>query len=328
MESVLTTAQGAYTLGEAYSYCERLARTHYENFTVGSLFIPRAKRLHLYAIYAYCRWVDDLGDEPFSYLSEAAAGVGWRASGSLGAGGESGTVDEAEKKLELLGGWEEELELCYTGKPSHPVMVALQETVRSLDIPKAPFVNLIEANRMEQRIHRYPTYQDLLYYCDHSANSVGHLFLYLFGYGDKERQRLADFTCTALQLTNFWQDVSRDYRLGRIYLPLEDMDRFGYTEEDLARGVANDSFRRLMAFEVGRARDLFKEGSNLVDTLEGRPRLDVALFTAGGMSVLKAIEDQDYDVLSRRPTLSRARKGYLFLSTWLGMRLGRRTALS
>ena len=320
MKPLLTGDAGSYTLEDAYLYCERLARTHYENFTVGSILIPRAKRRHVYAIYAYCRWVDDLGDEALPHLSAAASRIGWKA------GVETGTVDERKKKLDLLDRWAEELEQCYSGKPGHPVMVALQETVRTFDIPKGPFLKLIETNRMEQRENRYPTYEDLLYYCDHSANPVGHLFLYLFGYRDHGRQRLADYTCTALQLANFWQDVARDYTLGRIYIPLEDMERFGYGADELASGVVNENFRRLMAFEVGRARGLFREGAKLVDSLDGSdgPKLDVALFTAGGLAVLRAVERQGYDVLSRRPSLSRAHKARLFLSVWIRTRLGLR----
>ena len=316
MKLLLAGDSRTSSLDEANRYCEGLARSHYENFTVGSLLIPKAVRRHVYTIYAYCRWVDDLGDEALSHISDSAAAAGWKAASG------SATSDEREKKLELLDRWEEELEQCYSGRPNHPVMMALQETVRTFDIPREPFLKLIEANRMEQRSNRYPTYGDLFYYCDHSANPVGHLFLYLFGYRDQERQRLSDSTCTGLQLANFWQDVARDYRLGRVYIPQEDMERFGYTEEELAGGVANDSFRRLMAFEVQRARELFDEGAELLDTIDRRPRLDVALFTRGGMAVLKAIERQGYDVLSRRPTLSRAMKAGLFLSTWFRTRLG------
>ena len=183
-------------------------------------------------------------------------------------------------------------------------------------------MKLIEANRIDQRTCCYPTYAELLNYCYHSANPVGHLFLYLFGYRDEERQRLADATCTALQLTNFWQDVARDFLKGRIYLPDEDLDRFGCTEQELASGVAGEPFRRLLAFQVARARALFREGAPLVDTLVGPVKLDVALFTRGGVAVLDAIERQDYDVLSVRPALSRTRKGALFASTWLAWRLG------
>lgn len=304
------------TRADAYRYCEGLAKSHYENFTVGSLLIPKKLRRHVYAIYAYCRWVDDIGDEPLSYISDSEAAAGWSMAGELSAS------DEQEKKLDLLDRWEEELEQCYSGSPSHPGMMALQDTVRTLDIPKEPFLKLIEANRMEQRSTRYLTYDDLLYYCDHSANPVGHLFLYLFGYRDEERQRLSDATCTGLQLANFWQDVARDYRLGRIYLPEEDMQRFGYTDGDLAGGVFNDGFRRLMAFEVQRARELFDKGARLLDTVDRRLSLDVALFTRGGMAVLDAIEGQGYDVLSRRPALSRAKKAGLFFSTWIRRRVG------
>ena len=321
MKPLIADHAGTWSRDAAYRYCEQLARAHYENFTVGSQLLPKATRRHVYAVYAYCRWVDDIGDEDLSHVSAAASMVGWQldyareaSNGRLG-------------KLDLLDRWEEELELCYSGTPSHPVMVALQETVQTFDIPRVPFLKLIEANRMEQRTNRYPTYEDLLSYCDHSANPVGHLFLYLFGYQDEERQRLADCTCTALQLANFWQDVARDYKLGRIYIPLEDMERFGYTEGNLARHIADDNFIRLMAFEVERARRLFKDGFELVETLDSAARIDVALFTVGGIEVLKAIERQGYDVLARRPSLSRSRKAYLLLTTWAKMHLGRRVVL-
>ena len=231
-------------------------------------------------------------------------------------------IDQATYRLALLDWWQGELEACYSGTPTHPVMVALKETSQTFDIPPTPFLKLIEANRMDQRIKRHPTYTGLLHYCDHSANPVGHLFLYLFGYRDQERQRLADATCTALQLTNFWQDVARDYQKGRIYLPQEDMERFGYSEAELAQGVVNDSFRRLLAFEVDRAMGLFREGAALVSMLKGPVKLDVALFTRGGVAVLDAIRRQDYDVLTKRPALSRARKAALFTSTWLAGNLG------
>jgi squalene synthase HpnC len=229
--------------------------------------------------------------------------------------------DESIHRLALLDWWEKELETCYSGTPSHPIMVALKETIQRFDIPPTPFLKLIEANRMDQRINRYATYHDLLNYCDHSANPVGHLFLYLFGYRDEERQSLADATCTALQLANFWQDVARDYAKGRIYLPLEDLERFGYTEAELSKGVVTNSFRQLMAFEVERAQSLFAQGAGLVGLLDGPVKLDVALFTRGGIAVLDAIKSQNFDVLSARPSLSRSRKGTLFLSTWLRWKL-------
>ena len=276
---------------ESYARCERLAKTHYENFTVVSWAMPRGKRRHFCSVYAFCRSVDDLGDE---YEGD---------------------------RLQALDLWQEELEHCYSGTAQHPYMVALQETIREFDIPRDPFLKLIEANRMDQRSMRHPTYRDLEFYCQHSANPVGHLVLYVYGYDDEERQRLSDFTCTALQLANFWQDVSRDFDIGRIYIPLEDMDRFGYTETELARREVTQGFRSLMAFEVERARDLFQRGLPLVDTLDGSLKLDVALFSRGGMKVLDAIEAQGYDVLSRRPTLSKATKVRLMLTTMVGMKL-------
>ncbi|HEU0022569.1 MAG TPA: squalene synthase HpnC [Dehalococcoidia bacterium] len=301
-----------WTPDAAYRYCQRLAQTHYENFTVGSWLLPRSKRRHVHAIYGYCRTVDDLGDEAAPPTVPALAG------------GREVAIDESAPayRLRLLGWWQTELEACYAGTPTHPVMVALRETIQTFGIPRDPFLKLIEANRLDQRDQRYPTFDDLLYYCDRSANPVGHLFLYLFGYRDAEHQHLSDVTCTALQLANFWQDVARDYRKGRVYLPLEDLTRFGYSEAELARGVENDAFRQLLSFEVDRAMSLFREGADLVNHLEGPVKLDVALFTRGGVAVLEAIRRQDYNVLTNRPRLSRRRKAGLFLSTWLSWKLG------
>ncbi len=290
----LTARSGAsWSVEEAYHYCGALARSHYENFTVASWFLPRDKRPHVYAVYAFCRFVDDLGDE---------------AQGD---------------RLALLDRWEDELRACYDSTPAHPISVALADTIRRFDLPMEPFLKLIEANRIDQRTQRHRTYDGLLFYCDHSANPVGRLFLYLFGYDDAERQRLADATCTALQLTNFWQDVRRDLEMGRIYLPLEDMERFGCTEEQLRQGVADDAFRELMRFQVERARGLFREGAALVDAVDGIVRLDIALFTEGGLHVLNAIERQGYDVLSRRPTLSKVARTRQALGTALRMKLRR-----
>ena len=294
MESLAAGGPGSYSLQEAAALCEKLAKTHYENFTVVSRFLPKDKRQHFYNVYAFCRRVDDLGDE---------------APGD---------------RLHLLDLWEQDLRSCYNGTPSHPYLLALQQTIRTFDIPAQPFLKLIEANRMDQARQRHSTYEDLDLYCQHSANPVGHLVLYVCGYRDEERQRLSDRTCTALQLTNFWQDVDRDYAMGRIYIPLEDMDRFGYTEEELAGGVANDAFRQLMAFEVERARDLFREGTKLVGMLRGTLKLDIALFSLGGMRILDLIEKQGYDVLSRRPSLSKAGKmGLMAKALWLLATRGR-----
>jgi squalene synthase HpnC len=290
--SLKTSPNPTFSVAEAYDSCARLAHSHYENFTIASWLLPRNKRPHFYALYAFCRTTDDLGDE---------------ATGN---------------RLHLLDQWETDLRRCFESRPIHPTLIALQHSIQTFDIPPDPFLKLIQANRMDQSTQLYPTYQDLLYYCEHSANPVGHMVLYICGYRDKERQRLSDATCTALQLTNFWQDVRRDYDMGRIYIPLEDMEQFGYTEAMLDRGEINDSFRELMCFEIDRAQHLFWEGLKLVQTLKGRVKLDVALFSKGGMSVLEAIRNQDYDVLHNRPTLSNTRRFWITAATAVRLMMG------
>ena len=226
-------------LAPAYRECIALARSHYENFTVAGRFLPKRLLPHVAAIYAYCRGVDDLGDEA----------VGDR--------------------LALLDAWEADLEQAYAGTPTAPHLQALQHTIRAFSIPPEPFRKLITANRMDQTQSRYATFADVLHYCEHSANPVGFLYLLLFGYDDETRRRLSDATCTALQLANFWQDVRRDWDKGRVYLPQEDMERFGYSEKELGEGVCNQAFRDLMAWEVERAQGLFEQGLPLVEMLEG-----------------------------------------------------------
>lgn len=282
------------SLAESYAYCADLARSHYENFTVISRFTPRQHRPALEAVYAFCRHTDDLGDE--------AAG----------------------DRLALLDAWEAELTLAYNGEPTHPIMVALQDTIRRARIPEEPFRKLIEANRMDQGSGRFETYADVLHYCDHSANPVGRMVLHVLGEASEENVRLSDATCTALQLANFWQDVARDYAMGRIYIPLEDMRAFGCTEEQIANGVADRAFRELMRSEVNRAQALFEEGLPLATRLSGRARLAIALFSKGGMRVLDAIRKQDYDVLSERPVVTRSRKLWLILSTAVRLTVLRR----
>lgn len=291
MPSFSSATQAKLVVDDAYIQCEQVAKTHYENFTVASFFLPQPKRKHLFAIYAFCRLVDDLGDEYDGNRMEA---------------------------LEVC---ETELMKCYYGTPIHPYMIALQNTINVLDIPREPFLKLIEANRMDQSNQRYTSYENLEMYCQHSANPVGHIVLHVFGYRDEERLRLSDYTCTALQLTNFWQDISKDFKMNRIYIPLEDMYYFGYSEKDLAHGISNDNFRDLMAFEVQRTRDLFKKGIKLLDTLDKNLKLDVALFSIGGMRILDAIERQKYDVLTHRPTLTKTTKVWLTITTLLKLKL-------
>jgi squalene synthase HpnC len=283
----------APSLREAQAYCERLARTHYENFSVATWFLPRRLRQHFYNVYAYCRISDDLGDE----------------------------MGDPALALRLLDEWEIELGACYQGSPRHPVFVALERTVREFEIPRQTFADLLVAFRQDQTVTRYESFEDLLGYCRNSANPVGRLVLYLGGYRDDERQRLSDATCTALQLANFWQDVSRDYEKGRIYLPLEDLRRFRVSEVDIVEARNTPEFRCLMRFEVERAREWFERGLPLVGLVSGELALDIELFTRGGQEILKAIERLDYAVLGNRPALSRGRKLRLlvgaFVRRWL-----------
>ena len=274
-------------LADAYAHCARMARTHYENFSVASWLAPRRFRRDLQAVYAFCRATDDLGDE---------------AEGD---------------RLALLDEWEAEFDLVHRGEPSHPVMLALQDVVRRAGIPPEPFRDLIEANRMDQGTGRFETYADLLRYCAHSANPVGRVVLHVLGEAEEENVRLSDATCTVLQLANFWQDVARDYRMGRVYVPQEDMRAFGCREERIAEGVADGAFRRMMRFEVDRAEALFAEGAPLARRLRGRAGLAVDLFGRGGRRILDAIREQDYDVLSKRPVVTRPRKALIALGAAL-----------
>jgi squalene synthase HpnC len=269
-----------YSLLEAQRYTEKIARTHYENFTVVSWFLPRELRQHMYNVYAYCRWSDDLGDE----------------------------IPDPRLAVEALSWWRRELDGCYAGKPAHPVFVALRETIDCFEIPPEPFHHLLDAFVQDQTVRRFPTYADVEHYCVRSANPVGRLVLYLFGFRDAERQRLSDATCTALQLANFWQDVTVDWEKGRVYLPLEDLARFGVSEAQIGERRFSDGFGELIQFEVRRARQLFAEGVPLLYMVPRRLRLDLELFTRGGETILDLIEAQGYDVLSRRPALSRRGK--------------------
>jgi squalene synthase HpnC len=225
----------------------------------------------------------------------------------------------------LLDQWEAELDACYGGSPRHPVFVALTETVRKCEIPKQTFVDLLTAFRQDQRVSRYSTFDDVLGYCRFSANPVGRLVLYVCGYRDAERQALSDFTCTALQLANFWQDVSPDYTRGRIYLPLEDLCRFGVTEDDIAEQRNTSAFCDMMRFEVERARAWFGRGLPLIKQVDRELAVDIELFSRGGQEILNAIEDQGYNVLGRRPAIPQSRKLALVAGVAWGKLWGRRT---
>lgn len=285
----------APTLAEAREWCRRLTETHYENFHVASWFLPKRLRAHFHAVYAYCRVSDDLGDE----------------------------TGDCEQGLALLDLWGRELDACYRGETRHPVFVALAETIRACEIPKQPFADLLVAFRRDQRAVRMETMAEVLDYCHYSANPVGQLVLYVCGYRDAERFRLSDFTCTALQLANFWQDVGNDYERDRIYFPQEDMRRFGVTEAMIAERRFTAEFRELMKYEVEYARELMRRGLPLIGMVDRELAIDLDLFSRGGLEILDAIEAQGYDVLRARPAISKSRKAALLLRALTGKFLGR-----
>jgi squalene synthase HpnC len=260
---------------EARRYTRWLATHHYENFNVVSWLLPRRLHQHFYNVYSYCRWADDLGDE----------------------------VADPQRAVELLNAWEEELGRTYAGAPSHPVFIALLETVRAFDIPAEPFRDLLTAFRRDQAVHRYPSWEALLGYCRYSANPVGRLVLYLAGYRDAERQKLADATCSALQLANFWQDVSRDLKKERIYIPLDVAAAHGLAEEDIVARRFDARYVALMKDLLARTRALFREGAPLAFRVSADLRVDIELFGRGGLAVLNAIEALGYDTLHCRPTV-------------------------
>ncbi len=264
----------------AQAYSRWLATHHYENFKVVSWLLPRDLHQHFYNVYAYCRWADDLGDE----------------------------IPQKERALELLDWWERELDDCYNGRPSHPVFVALRETILAKNIPKQPFADLLRAFRQDQNVKRYPTWDSLIGYCLYSANPVGRLVLYLCGYRDEERQSLSDATCTALQLANFWQDVSRDLKKGRIYIPLDLAAAHGLTETDIVERRFDQRYVGLMKDLIARTRVLFAEGAPLAKMVNGRMRIDLEMFSRGGVAVLDAIESIGCDTLRHRPAISKSKQ--------------------
>jgi squalene synthase HpnC len=288
----------APTLDEARAWCQRLAESHYENFHVATWFLPKRLRPHFHAIYAYCRVSDDLGDE----------------------------VGDTGAALALLDLWGAELDACYRGEARHPVFVALAETVRICDIPKEPFADLLVAFRQDQTVTRFRTMPDVLDYCRYSANPVGRIVLYACGYRDDERFALSDQTCSALQLANFWQDVRVDYAKGRIYLPLEDMERFGVREADIAQDRCTPQFRQLMRYEVDYARRMFHRGLPLIGKVDPDLATDIDLFSRGGLEILRAVERRKYDVLSARPAISKPRKAALLLRALAGRLFAERPA--
>lgn len=257
---------------------------------MASFLIPRGKRPFVWSIYAFARIADDFADE-----------------------GET----PAERRLEMLNDWGKHLDECFKGNATHPVFIALAETIRRFSIPKKPLADLLSAFRMDVTTRRFPTFNDLLFYCSHSANPVGRLVLCVFENAMERTVMLSDNVCTALQLANFWQDISVDWQKGRLYIPLEDVERFGYTERDLEHRVVDERFRNLVAFEVERTRDLFIAGKPLLREATPDLQFELNLTWRGGMKILEKIEALRYDVLHTRPAISMLDKVSIFGRSFL-----------
>lgn len=276
---------------QSRAYCKDLATSHYENFTVVSWLLPRALRQHMFNVYAFCRWADDLGDE----------------------------TGDTERSTELLAWWRGELERCFAGEAVHPVYVALGDTIRQYRLEAQPFRDLISAFEQDQRVHEYETFEQLQDYCRRSANPVGRIVLTLFRQATPQHVAWSDDICTGLQLANFWQDVARDQQIGRIYLPREDRVQFGYSDEDFRARRTTPAFLNLMRFEVDRAREFLLRGSPLIPSVPGRLRIDVDLFVRGGLRILDEIERIGYSVWETRPEVSGAAKASLLVGSLLGI---------
>jgi len=265
---------------DALDYTRWLATHHYENFHVVSFLLPKELHQDFYNVYAFCRWADDLGDE----------------------------IGDPQESLNLLAWWRSELQAMYSGSASHPVFVALKGTVNRRDIPIEPFDRLIRAFEQDQTTPRYQTFEDVFGYCINSANPVGHLVLYLCGYRDSERQQLSDYTCTALQLANFWQDITVDLQKNRVYLPLDLLSKHNYSVEELFACIYDHRFESVMREAVSVAEDLFHKGLPLIKMVDRRIALDIELFSRGGMRILQKIRTQRYNVLERRPYISKVER--------------------
>ncbi len=278
---------------ESLTYTKWLATHHYENFPVVSLLLPKDLHQDFYNVYAFCRWADDLGDE-IGDRAESLRLLGWWR--------------------ELLGGREED---------RHPVYVALRGTMERRRLPMVCFENLITAFERDQRVMRYGDWDEVLDYCVYSANPVGRLVLALCGYHDEERARLSDYTCSGLQLANFWQDVRVDVGKGRIYLPKDLLRRHGVSEEEVLELRQSERFEGAMREAVDYARGLFRAGLPLVKTLDARLALDIELFSRGGMAILDKIERVGYRVLEARPKLEKGEKAWLLVKGLAGWGMGR-----
>lgn len=282
---------GSCSTAEAYAYCEQMARNHYENFPVGSMLVPRSRRKHVYSIYAFARTADDFADEGY----------------------EKG-IDEAER-LANLDEWERELECCYQGRADNPIFIALAQTAMELNLPIQLFRDLLSAFRQDVVKRRYADFNEVLDYCTRSANPVGRLILLLFDYRDTHLHLLSDHICTALQLANFWQDVAVDIQKDRIYLPLDELARYGVTVEDLKNRRLTSQYASLLKFQVGRTKEIFEQGRVLPSLVGGRLSIELRLTWLGGMRILEKIEGLQFDTLTQRPSISTSDKIMLLLKS-------------
>ena len=311
-KEILLAGYGQHqTLSAAQAHCTDIARSHYENFIIANKFTPADKRQHIENIYAYCRYGDDLGDEaPFSDEIRWQLLDEWEDDLARAYGLPKGkTTPDELAELEANG----QAPVPWSGVPKHPILIAIAHTSTKVGIPYLPYWKLIQAFKMDQKKKRYETWEELRKYCYYSADPVGHLFLYVYGHDDEEMRAKADNTCTALQLANHWQDVSRDLQQGRSYLPTEDLERFGYTSIDLENRVADHRWKELMKYEVDRAQKWFDEGKTLWDDIDPLLAVDLQMFTMGGEAILESIRKQNYDTWKRRPRVGKLKQFFLLL---------------
>lgn len=323
----LASTSACVTLVEAEAFCRRIASRHYENFTVATRLVPPHLRQHLANIYAFARWSDDLADEDAVVAAVPAAKRALRESRPAGGG-------PAADGLAALIDWRRRLEACFAGRPDHPVFIALADTIRRTGLSIEPFAHLLDAFEEDRRLDlagltvRYDTRDDLVGYCRRSADPVGRLVLALEGCRDAALVSMSDAICTGLQLVNFWQDIRRDRLAGRVYLPRDDMARFGVQEPMLDESRAAAPLRDLVAAEVAWARECFDRGAPLVGMAPPALRPAIGMFVGGGRAVATAIERAGFDTLARRPVVSRSTKAALAARAWWGMLTGPRVATS
>ncbi|MBI4853611.1 MAG: squalene synthase HpnC [Acidobacteria bacterium] len=274
----------------AFNHCEKIALGHYENFPVGSVLIPRAQRPHFYSIYAFARGADDFADE-----------------GDL----------SREERIKLLNEWRDMLVECQKNSINHPVFIALAETIKIHKLPVQLFHDLIDAFTLDVKRSRHASFADLLDYSRCSANPVGRLILLLFGYKDEYLHQMSDKICTALQLTNFWQDILVDLAKDRIYIPQEEQKKFGYSEIDLRASLYCDSYIRMMTSLADRTEYMFLEGKPLCNVVRGRLAIELKAVWLGGTSLLNALREQKFNIFDNRPTIKTPEKIKILLKTFL-----------